>query len=56
MAINITAVMQPVWDIVQNLVDNTSAIIGLVMIGVVIAIVYIVKRFLEGTLSGVTRR
>jgi len=56
MAINITDVMLPVWDIVQNLVDHTSEIIGLVMIGVVIAIVYIVKRFLEGTLSNVTRK
>jgi hypothetical protein len=56
MTINITAVMQPVWDIIQNLVDNTGAIIGLVMIGVVIGIVYIVKRFLEGTLSGAVRK
>ena len=56
MAINVTEVMQPVWDIIQNLVDNTGAIIGLVMIGVVIGIVYIVKRFLEGTLSGATRK
>jgi hypothetical protein len=55
-AINITAVMQPIWDIIGNLVDNTGAIIGLVMIGVVIGIVYIVKRFLEGTLSGAVRR
>jgi hypothetical protein len=55
-AINITEVMQPVWDIIGNLVDNTGAIIGLVMIGVVIGIVYIIKRFLEGTLSGAVKK
>jgi hypothetical protein len=56
MVINVTATMQPIWDIIGNLVDNTGAIIGLVMIGVVIGIVYIIKHFLEYTLSGAVRK
>jgi len=56
MAINVTETMQPIWDIIGNLIDNTSAIIGLVMIGVVIGIVYIVKHFLQNTLSGAVKK
>jgi hypothetical protein len=56
MVFNVNITMQPVWDIINNLVDNTGAIIGLVMIGLVIGIVYVVKRFIEGTLSKATNK
>jgi len=56
MVFNVTTTMQPVWDIITNLTDNTGIIIGLVMIGLVIGIVYVVKNFIEGILSKSVRK
>ncbi len=51
MVLNITAAMQPIWDIIGNVVDNTSAIVGLVIIGVVIGVAVGIKYFITRTLQ-----
>jgi amino acid permease len=43
--INVTQLLQPVWDLVQNLVDNAGLIITVI---IVFAIIYIVKKYASG--------
>ena len=49
--INITTTMQTVWDLVDNLVDNTDSIVGLFIIGVVIMVMAAIGKFVKSTLD-----
>lgn len=46
--------MNVIWAIVQNVVDNTGTIIGAVIIGVVIMLLYVIVKFIKGLLVKAT--
>lgn len=51
MTLNITATMQILWDLINNIVNNTDALVGLVIIGVVIGVAIVLKNYIKKVLG-----
>ncbi|MDO9356609.1 MAG: fibronectin type III domain-containing protein [Solirubrobacteraceae bacterium] len=43
--------MKVIWDLVNNMVENTGSIIGLILIGVIIGVMIVIKTFISKTLD-----